>query len=85
MSTKFAKTLDFMKTIYDDRYANLINILIIIRKNKKLTQLQVAQLLNKPQSYIAKIEKREHKLDVLEFVLLCEVLDVEPSVIIKDI
>ncbi|MFB6348352.1 helix-turn-helix domain-containing protein [Moraxella sp. ZJ142] len=71
-----------MKTIYQDRYANLINTLVLIRKNRKLTQFQVAQHLGKPQSYIAKIEKRERKLDVLEFIQLCETLEVSPSEII---
>ncbi len=63
-----------MKTIYNERYQRLITALIKIRKGHNLTQQQVAEALSKPQSYIAKIEKLERKLDVLEFVDLCNVI-----------
>ncbi len=63
-----------MKTIYNERYQRLINALVKVRKNSGLTQQQVAERLSKPQSYIAKIEKLERKLDVLEFVDLCDVI-----------
>lgn len=74
-----------MKTIYHDRYQILIACLIRERKRAKLTQLQLAQKLNKPQSYIAKIEARDRKLDVLEFVILCETVGVSPSEILLTI
>ncbi len=54
-----------MKTIYNERYQRLINALVTVRRNSGLTQQQVAEKLSKPQSYIAKIEKLERKLDVL--------------------
>lgn len=72
-----------MKTIYQDDYRKIIFALINIRKNNNLTQLDIAQYLNKPQSYIAKIENFERKLDILEFVQLCKILDVSASEIIK--
>lgn len=67
-----------MKTIYQDRYGLLIAELVRVRKNKGLTQAQLAEKLNKPQSYVAKIEAKDRKLDVLEFVVLCEILEVSP-------
>lgn len=71
-----------MKTIYHDDYRMLINKLIMIRKNTNFTQLEIAQKLQKPQSYIAKIENFERKLDVLEFVQICYALGVKPSEVI---
>lgn len=65
-----------MKTIHQERYQQLIALLIDQRKRLGLTQAQLAEKLNKPQSYIAKIERCERKLDVLEYVLLCEYLEV---------
>lgn len=72
-----------MKTIYQDRYQILITELIRIRKDKGLTQAQLAQKLDKPQSYIAKIEAKDRKLDILEFVVLCEVLMVLPCDVLQ--
>lgn len=74
-----------MKTIYQERYNQLIHDLILVRKHANLTQSEVAKKLNKPQSYIAKIEGKDRKLDILEFIELCEVLDVQPSLLIREI
>ncbi|MDB1145021.1 MAG: helix-turn-helix transcriptional regulator [Alcaligenaceae bacterium] len=65
-----------MKTIYKERYRNIIRALINLRKQKNLTQQQLADKLGKHQSYIAKIEKYERKLDVMEFIEFCEALDI---------
>ena len=72
-----------MKTIYQQRYQTLIGCLISARKQAKLTQADIAHQLGKPQSYIAKIEGKDRKIDVLEYVEICEVLDLQPSEIIK--
>jgi hypothetical protein len=45
--------------------------------------MQVAEKLSKPQSYIAKVEGADRKLDVMEFVELCEVIHQDPSELIK--
>ncbi|MFW2177916.1 MULTISPECIES: helix-turn-helix domain-containing protein [unclassified Moraxella] len=71
-----------MKTIHSERYGLLIDELIASRKRQGLTQQQVAEWLEKPQSYIAKIEGRERKMDVMEFMQLCEVLGLTPSLVI---
>lgn len=72
-----------LKTIYQIRYSVLIESLIAARKELDLTQLEVAQRLGKPQSYIAKIEGKDRKLDVVEFVELCETIHQDPSELIK--
>lgn len=68
-----------MKTIYQPTYQTLIQHLTDLRKLKGFTQVTLAQKLGKPQSYVAKIEGCERKLDVLEFVELCRALDVPAS------
>ena len=40
--------------------------------------MQLADELDKPQSYIAKIEGRERKIDIIEFFELCKQLNVNP-------
>ena len=57
-----------MSTIHDQRYVKLITELREVRKVKNITQEQLASTLNKPQSYIAKIEKLERRLDVIELI-----------------
>jgi transcriptional regulator with XRE-family HTH domain len=57
--------------------------LVVARKKAGLTQMQVADRLSKPQSYVAKIEGSDRKLDVLEFVTLCQVINIDPSEMIQ--
>lgn len=55
-----------MTTIHDPRYHLLIKMLIQIRNEKSITQVELAKKLFKPQSYISKIESIERRLDVIE-------------------
>ena len=55
-----------MKTIHDPRYLRLINLLIEIRKSRAITQVDLAKRLSHSQSYVAKVENFERRLDVLE-------------------
>lgn len=72
-----------MKTIYQEPYLRLVQALVQARKNAGLTQTQVAEKLAKPQSYIAKVEGADRKLDVMEFVELCEAIHQNPIELIK--
>jgi transcriptional regulator with XRE-family HTH domain len=55
-----------MKSIYDPRYQALISDLRKLRKSRHLTQTDMASFLCKPQSFIAKVERCERRLDVVE-------------------
>lgn len=44
-----------MSSIHDPRYRNVITKLIKLRELKKITQVQLATSLKKPQSYVAKV------------------------------
>ncbi|EMY76593.1 DNA-binding helix-turn-helix protein [Leptospira weilii serovar Ranarum str. ICFT] len=48
--------------------------LIAARKDAELTQLEVAERLGEPQSYISKIESGERRLDVIEFWRIYKIL-----------
>jgi transcriptional regulator with XRE-family HTH domain len=64
-----------MRAADDPDYIELIARLRRIRKNKGLSQSQLAELLGKPQSYISKVETCERRLDLVETIKLCAVLD----------
>jgi len=69
--------IDWMKSIHDDRYHQLIRKLIELREDKSITQVQLATALGKPQSYVAKVENLDRRLDVVELVDWLKVLQVE--------
>lgn len=61
-----------MRSIHDPRYQDLIKKLIELRESKNVTQVELACRLNKPQSYVSKIEILERRIDVIE---LCDWLN----------
>lgn len=71
----------FMKSIYTDEYINIISTLRAIRISKNITQAEMAELLNVTQSFVSKVENRERRLDVVEFLSWIDAL----GVMIQDI
>ena len=61
------------KAVHSSEYKKIIERLKKARKNAKLSQIEVAKKLDKPQSYISKIEAGERRLDVLELKKLAAV------------
>lgn len=74
-----------MASVYSDEYQRVINALKKARKEKGITQAQLAEALGKPQSFIAKVESGERRLDVVEFVHLAHMVGLEPSTVINSI
>ncbi len=60
-----------------------LEVLKTIRINKCITQLQLADILKKPQSFVSKYESGERRIDVHEFIQICRALDESPSNIIE--
>ena len=54
------------KTIQSDEYKKIVEKLRAAREEAGLTQIEVVNLLKKPQSYVSKSEAGEQRLDVLE-------------------
>ena len=65
-----------MSSIHDPRYKKLIQELIAIRELKKITQVELATSLKKSQSYVAKVENLDRRIDVLELQDWLSVLDI---------
>ncbi len=65
-------------SIHNEVYRELINALVSARKDAGLTQQTVADRLGKPQSYIAKIEGLERRLDIIEFLLITNEISLNP-------
>lgn len=55
-----------IKSIHSNEYKTVVKKLREARKGAELTQTEAAKKLNKPQSYISKIERGERRVDVVE-------------------
>lgn len=54
-----------------------------LRESKNVTQVELARRLNKPQSYVSKVETLERRLDVIELIDWVNVLNEDYSIILK--
>lgn len=48
-----------------------------------LRQIDVATALDRPQSYVAKIESGERRLDFIEVLDLCIVIRLDPATLVQ--
>lgn len=65
-----------MPSIHEPQYIEFITRLRNERKAKNITQIQLAKKLGQSQSYVAKVETCERRLDVIEAAEWCIGLDV---------
>ncbi|OGR66620.1 MAG: hypothetical protein A2X31_04680 [Elusimicrobia bacterium GWB2_63_22] len=61
------------ESIYSKEYEAFIAKLKKVRLEAGITQVQAAQKLKKPQSYVSKIERRERRVDVVELKQILKV------------
>lgn len=71
------------KSIHSPEHTKLRELLIAARKKAGLTQQDVADALGRPQSFVAKYEGGERRLDVVEFLQLAEALGSDPARMIR--
>jgi len=71
------------KSTHTPEYQLLVEILTDTRRKAGLTQQQVADRLGKPQSYVAKAEGSERRIDVVEFTKLSTAMDQDPTALLR--
>lgn len=71
------------KSVFTDRYRLFMQLLIQERRNKGITQTQLAQKLKKPQSYVSKYENGERRLDIVEFLEVANCIGIDAAEFIK--
>ena len=74
-----------MKSLRSADHARLISLLTAAREKAGLTQQQLADRLGKPQSFVAKYEGGERRIDVIEFLAITRALEVEPGRAVREI
>ncbi|MGQ8706580.1 helix-turn-helix domain-containing protein [Serratia sp. TSA_198.1] len=71
-----------MTSVYSAEYQLVIKILRDARIEKGITQTKLAEALGRPQSFIAKVENGERKLDVVEFAVMARLLGVDAGAVL---
>jgi transcriptional regulator with XRE-family HTH domain len=72
------------KSLNSAEYARLIAILVAVRKSADVRQQALAKKLGRPQSFVAKYEGGERRIDVVEFVEIARALGADPVKLFGD-
>jgi transcriptional regulator with XRE-family HTH domain len=66
------------KTVNTDAQIRLQSLLKAARERAGLTQVDLASRIGRPQSFIAKYERGERRLDVVEFAVVATAIGADP-------
>ena len=66
------------KTIYSQEYSQLLKWLRAQRKQKDITMRELGDKLGVIHSWIGKVEQGERRLDVVEYLRICDALGIDP-------
>ena len=73
------------KTLRSPEHRALCALLVAARRKQGLKQADVAARLGKPQSYVAKYEGGERRLDIVEFLRVSEAIGFDPARFVRDL
>jgi predicted transcriptional regulator len=72
------------KSLKSPEYARLIAMLVAVRKKADIRQQILAKKLGKPQSFVAKYEGGERRIDLIEFVAIVRALEGDPVKLFRE-
>ena len=64
------------KSLYSERQRKLQELLRQIRVEAGLRQVDLAEKLGEPQSFVSKYENGERRLDIIEIRAICQVVGI---------
>jgi DNA-binding transcriptional regulator YiaG len=72
------------KSLNSPEYARLIELLVALRHAARVSQQVLAEKLGRHQSFIAKYEGGERRIDVVEFVAIARALNADPLKLFRE-
>jgi transcriptional regulator with XRE-family HTH domain len=69
--------------MFTERHQEFIAFIAAARKAAGITQVELAERLGKPQSFVSKVERGERRLDVIEFCQVAEALGQKPAELLQ--
>ena len=71
------------KSVHSEGQKAFRALMVAARKSAGLTQQELGKRLRRPQSFVAKYEKGERRIDVIEFVAIARAIGTDPARLFK--
>lgn len=73
------------KSLHTPEYRQFRSLLVAAREKAGMTQVEVSLRVKRPQSFVSKYEGGERRLDVIEFLEVCDALSIDPCHLISQL
>lgn len=73
------------KSLRSSEHGIFCALMIETRKKAGLTQQQLAKRLRRPQSFVAKYEGGERRIDIVEFLTVVRAMDADPLSVLRSL
>jgi len=73
------------RSVFTSAYSQLLRSLVQARVAAGIRQIDLAERLGKPQSFVSKMETGERRLDLIEFLVVARALGIDPDTIISQL
>lgn len=67
------------KSAFTEEYAMMLRLIVETRRERGMTQVQLAYELGKPQPWVSKVERGVRRIDVIEFYAIASAIGVDPT------
>jgi len=74
-----------LKSLRSSDHLHFIALLVAAREKAGLTQQQLADRLDRHQSFVAKYEGGERRIDVIEFLAIARALEADAARLIREL
>jgi transcriptional regulator with XRE-family HTH domain len=71
------------KTLNSAKHSEFCALMVEAREKAGLTQHQLARRLRKPQSFVAKYEGGERRVDVIEFIWIAQAIGADAASLLR--
>ena len=80
-----SRTRGLSKSVHSAEQLAFRELMIAARKRAGLTQQELANRLKRPQSFVAKYEGGERRLDVVEFIAIAQAISIDPIRVLRSL
>lgn len=73
------------RSVFSSDYDRFRSLLVNARKERGLTQVELARCLDRPQSFVSKYERGERRLDLVEFLQVARALQIDAATFLQEL
>ncbi|MEZ4514806.1 MAG: helix-turn-helix transcriptional regulator [Chloroflexota bacterium] len=73
-----------VSSVHDPKYKIFCRLIVDCRQRQGITQTQLAEKLQRPQSFVSKYENGERRIDLIEFIEIADALGIDSLKFIRE-